>query len=176
MGLRTDRGVDLGKRELEILCGSPRFLDLLETGHLELSAHRLSLTRSGLALADALGVEISDLLEALVENGREGERGKGYLFASFVNDRYYCYVVASHVYCHAVGAIGGNFYLCFSCFARQLLPDRYCLVNTGSSCWVPPSDQSSGCVHRDLSFSGRVAFCNKISTLTGLGKTKGFCC
>lgn len=63
MGLRTDWGIGIAERERRCLEGSPRFRDLLGAGFLDLSADRLRLTRSGMALADALGLEIATLLE-----------------------------------------------------------------------------------------------------------------
>ena len=63
MGLRTDRGIGIAEREHRCLELSPRFRDLLSAGFFELSADRLRLTRSGMALADALGVEIAEILE-----------------------------------------------------------------------------------------------------------------
>lgn len=63
MGLRTNQGIGIAGAERRCLEGASRFRDLLGAGFFELSAHRLRLTRSGMALADALGVEIAEILE-----------------------------------------------------------------------------------------------------------------
>ena len=66
MGLRTDRGIVIKEAERRFLERERRFGDLLETGCLEFAGERLRLTPNGFALADALGLEISDLLEKTV--------------------------------------------------------------------------------------------------------------
>jgi coproporphyrinogen III oxidase-like Fe-S oxidoreductase len=63
MRLRTDRGIELSEAERGSLEGGARFRDLLEAGFFELSPDRLRLTHRGMALADALGVEICEILE-----------------------------------------------------------------------------------------------------------------
>ena len=63
MGLRTDRGIVIREAERRFLEQEKRFGDLLESGCLEWAGNRLRPTRNGFLLADALGLEISELLE-----------------------------------------------------------------------------------------------------------------
>jgi oxygen-independent coproporphyrinogen III oxidase len=64
MGLRTDQGVVLDEAERRLVERPGRFGDLLAAGFLEFSGDRLRLTRSGFPLADALGIEIVEILES----------------------------------------------------------------------------------------------------------------
>ncbi|MEW6750779.1 MAG: radical SAM family heme chaperone HemW [Candidatus Latescibacterota bacterium] len=64
MGLRTAEGVALGPRQRARLVSSARFADLQAAGYLQGTAAGVRLTPSGFLLADALAVEVSDLLEA----------------------------------------------------------------------------------------------------------------
>jgi oxygen-independent coproporphyrinogen-3 oxidase len=61
--LRTCEGVVLETAELTLLQQRPKFQGLLETGLLQLEARRLCLTQRGLLLADAIGLEVLDMLE-----------------------------------------------------------------------------------------------------------------
>lgn len=61
LGLRTSEGAALQPA----LAGRERFRALLEAGYLELRGERVGLTRQGFVLADALGVELMDLLEGV---------------------------------------------------------------------------------------------------------------
>lgn len=61
LGLRTSEGIALEPA----LVGRERFLDLVSAGYLELRGERVGLTRRGFVLADAIGVELMDLLEGV---------------------------------------------------------------------------------------------------------------
>jgi oxygen-independent coproporphyrinogen-3 oxidase len=61
--LRTCEGAVLAAAELALLQHRPKFQGLLETGLLQLEARRLRLTQRGLLLADAIGLEVLDMLE-----------------------------------------------------------------------------------------------------------------
>lgn len=63
LGLRTDRGLALTPDERQRLAVAERVRQLTGAGYLELGPDRLTLTRSGLAVADALGLEVSQVLE-----------------------------------------------------------------------------------------------------------------
>ena len=63
MGLRTCEGVELGAEEQLILRRHKRFAALFEAGYICLDGARLRLQKGGFLLADALGVEVVDLLE-----------------------------------------------------------------------------------------------------------------
>jgi oxygen-independent coproporphyrinogen-3 oxidase len=65
LGLRTSEGIALHPA----LEGRARFRALVEAGYLELRGERVGLTRRGFVLADALGVELMELLQ-----GAEPER------------------------------------------------------------------------------------------------------
>ncbi|MFA6110720.1 MAG: radical SAM family heme chaperone HemW [Candidatus Latescibacterota bacterium] len=64
LGLRTDRGLALTPDERQRLAAAERVRQLTGAGYLELGSDRLTLTRSGLAVADALGLEVSQVLGA----------------------------------------------------------------------------------------------------------------
>lgn len=66
LGLRTDRGLALTPDERQRLAVAERVRQLTGAGYLELGPDRLTLTRSGLAVADALGLEVSQVLEESV--------------------------------------------------------------------------------------------------------------
>ncbi|MGY8827558.1 MAG: radical SAM family heme chaperone HemW [Candidatus Latescibacterota bacterium] len=74
LGLRTYRGVELLAVEAAILAASERFSQLVEAGHLYIAAGRLLLEPAALVLADALAVEVTDILEANARVGREEKR------------------------------------------------------------------------------------------------------
>jgi oxygen-independent coproporphyrinogen-3 oxidase len=61
--LRTCEGTVLEAAELALLQPRPKFQGLLETGLIQLEARRLRLTQRGLLLADAIGLEVLDMLE-----------------------------------------------------------------------------------------------------------------
>lgn len=61
LGLRTSEGFALHSG----LAGRERFRDLVAAGYLELRGERVGLTRRGFVLADAIGVELMDLLEGV---------------------------------------------------------------------------------------------------------------
>ncbi len=63
MGLRTIEGVELELEEQVLLQQETRFQALLEAGYLYLDGKRLYPHDKGFLLADALGVELMDLLE-----------------------------------------------------------------------------------------------------------------
>ena len=63
MGLRTCEGVGLSAEEQRVLRRHERFAALLEAGFIRLEGSRLRLQKAGFLLADALGVEVVDLLE-----------------------------------------------------------------------------------------------------------------
>lgn len=64
MGLRTVEGVSLQPHERACLEGEARFADLRAAGYLQYVGTRLRLSPRGFLLADALAVEVSDLLES----------------------------------------------------------------------------------------------------------------
>lgn len=68
--LRTAEGAALEAAEIEMLHHLPKFQGMLDEGLVQLAAHRLCLTRRGLLLADAIGVEVLDMLE---NSGRRKE-------------------------------------------------------------------------------------------------------
>ena len=70
MGLRTCEGVELGAEEQLILRRHERFTALFDAGYICLEGARLRLQKAGFLLADALGVEVVDLLEG--ESGHGG--------------------------------------------------------------------------------------------------------
>jgi len=74
LGLRTYRGVELHGVEAAILAASERFSQLVEAGHLHMGDGRLLLAPTALVLADALAVEVTDILEADARVGREEKR------------------------------------------------------------------------------------------------------
>jgi oxygen-independent coproporphyrinogen-3 oxidase len=61
--LRTCEGVALEPAELSVLQRSAKFQGLLSEGLVQVAAHRLRLTRKGFFLADAIGVDVIDILE-----------------------------------------------------------------------------------------------------------------
>ena len=61
--LRTCEGVTLEVAEIDLLQRLPKFQGMLAEGLVQLEACRLRLTRRGLLLADAIGVEVLDMLE-----------------------------------------------------------------------------------------------------------------
>ena len=63
MGLRTCAGVELSLEQGVALAGHHRFKELQEEDYVELAGITLRLTPRGFALADALGIELLDLLE-----------------------------------------------------------------------------------------------------------------
>jgi len=63
MGLRTCAGVELSLEQGLALAGHHRFKELQEEDYVELAGITLRLTPRGFALADALGIELLDLLE-----------------------------------------------------------------------------------------------------------------
>jgi oxygen-independent coproporphyrinogen-3 oxidase len=63
MGLRTCAGVELSLEQGLALAGHHRFKELEEEDYVELAGITLRLTPRGFALADALGIELLDLLE-----------------------------------------------------------------------------------------------------------------
>ena len=70
MGLRTDAGISVKAGEKSSLEGQARFGELLEAGYLEMDVGVLRLTRRGFPLADALGLELVDLLEKTATHGQ----------------------------------------------------------------------------------------------------------
>ncbi len=74
LGLRTCRGAELCGAEAAILMASERFSQLVTAGHLYIDAGRLLLAPLAFALADALAVEVTDILEAKANIGREERR------------------------------------------------------------------------------------------------------
>jgi oxygen-independent coproporphyrinogen-3 oxidase len=60
--LRTCAGTVLETAELALLQHRPKFQGLLEAGLVQLEAQRLRLTQRGLLLADAIGLEVLDML------------------------------------------------------------------------------------------------------------------
>ena len=77
MGLRTREGVALEAREGLALVREDRFQALREAGYAELVGANLRLTRKGFLLADALGVELMDLLEHVPGDGGPDTGGNG---------------------------------------------------------------------------------------------------
>lgn len=71
MGLRTDAGISVEAEEKAALEGQARFADLLKAGYLEMDVGVLRLTRRGFPLADALGLELVDLLEKTTAHGEK---------------------------------------------------------------------------------------------------------
>lgn len=63
LGLRTSEGIAMRPA----LAGRERFRALVAAGYLELRGERVGLTRRGFVLADAIGVELMDLLEGVEE-------------------------------------------------------------------------------------------------------------
>ena len=64
LGLRTTEGVSLTASQTELLHNAGRFHHMRDAGLLELQDRRLKLTRRGLLLADSMGIEVTELLEA----------------------------------------------------------------------------------------------------------------
>ena len=65
LGLRTCEGVKLADRDLETLLTSERLNQLCGSGYLSLDGARLCVTDSGRPLADALGIEVTTILEGV---------------------------------------------------------------------------------------------------------------
>lgn len=63
LGLRTDRGVALAPHEQQMLAGAERVQHLANAGYLDLGPDRLVLTPRGWAVADAVGLEVTQVLE-----------------------------------------------------------------------------------------------------------------
>ena len=63
LGLRTDAGVRLNPEERQVLRRAERFQALVEAGWAEWAGDCLRLTGKGFLLADALGLELTDILE-----------------------------------------------------------------------------------------------------------------
>ncbi len=64
LGLRTTEGVSLTAAQTEQLNNAGRFHHMRDAGLLELQDRRLKLTRRGFLLADSMGIEVTELLEA----------------------------------------------------------------------------------------------------------------
>ena len=63
LGLRTIEGVALTAEEVGRVQSSRHFVDLERVGYVELESQRLRLTRAGFLLADALSVELDQIVE-----------------------------------------------------------------------------------------------------------------
>jgi oxygen-independent coproporphyrinogen-3 oxidase len=74
LGLRTCRGVELRGAEAAILADNERFAQLVAAGHFSIDAGRLLLEPPAFALADALAVEVTEILEANARSGRVEKR------------------------------------------------------------------------------------------------------
>ena len=74
LGLRTCRGVELRGGEAAILAASARFAQLVAAGHLKIDAGRLFLAPEAFVLADALAVEVTEILEVNARSGRVEKR------------------------------------------------------------------------------------------------------
>ena len=64
LGLRTTQGVSLTADQTERLNSAGRFRHMRDAGLLELQDRRLRLTRRGFLLADSMGIEVTEMLEA----------------------------------------------------------------------------------------------------------------
>ena len=71
MGLRTDGGIPIHAKEKSALEDQSRFRDLLDAGFLEMDGESVRLTRRGFPLADALGLELVQLVEMSTTHGEE---------------------------------------------------------------------------------------------------------
>ncbi len=63
MGLRTIEGIELTEEEVGRVQSSKRFDDLEKVGYVALEGQRLRLTRAGFLLADALSLELDQIVE-----------------------------------------------------------------------------------------------------------------
>ena len=70
MGLRTRAGIALRREARSLLRRASRFRALEEAGFLKLRGNRLRATRRGFLVADALGIEVSEILERASEKER----------------------------------------------------------------------------------------------------------
>ena len=67
LGLRTNQGVFLSERELEILKEHSHVNQWLEAKYLSIDKDRILLTDKGWNIADGLDVELTDILEEKAE-------------------------------------------------------------------------------------------------------------
>lgn len=79
-------------------------------------------------------------------------------------------IVATHIDCHTVRSFFRNIDLGLFGFPGQLLPDGYCLVNTSCTGWVPPANESAGCIHWHITITRGISFSNPVCTFTFCGK------